>query len=67
MLNKLAGRLAFWNARLLSREGRVLYIQAMLIASIVYQIRALDVDPWFIKAIYKLRRGFSWAGKEDAR
>ncbi|KAM0913367.1 hypothetical protein ACQ4PT_012221 [Festuca glaucescens] len=36
-------------------------------ASVVYQLLALDLDPWFIKAVDKLRRGFLWAGSEDAK
>jgi hypothetical protein len=36
-------------------------------ASVIYHLLALDVDPWFIKAVDKLRRGFLWAGKPDAR
>ncbi|KAM0888691.1 hypothetical protein ACQ4PT_028193 [Festuca glaucescens] len=27
---------------------------------------ALDVDPWFLHAVDKLRRGFLWAGKNEA-
>jgi hypothetical protein len=28
---------------------------------------ALDVDPWFLQAVDRLRRGFLWAGKSDAQ
>ncbi|KAM0859252.1 hypothetical protein ACQ4PT_047323 [Festuca glaucescens] len=67
VLDKLAAKLPFWKARLMTREGRVVYVQAVMTASVVYHLLALDVDPWFIKAVDKLRRGFLWAGKEDAR
>ncbi|KAM0921778.1 hypothetical protein ACQ4PT_006701 [Festuca glaucescens] len=67
VLDKLAAKLPFWKARLMTREGRVVYVQAVMTASVVYHLLALDVDPWFIKAVDKLRRGFLWTGKEDAR
>lgn len=35
-------------------------------ASVIYQLRALDVEPWFLQAVDKLRRGFLWAGKNEA-
>ncbi|KAM0916419.1 hypothetical protein ACQ4PT_010202 [Festuca glaucescens] len=35
-------------------------------ASVVYQLMALDLDPWFFKAVDKLRRSFLWAGKDGA-
>ncbi|KAM0856018.1 hypothetical protein ACQ4PT_049388 [Festuca glaucescens] len=66
VLDKLARKLPFWKARLLWREGRVFYVQAVMTASVVYQLMALDLDPWFLKAVDKLRRSFLWAGKDDA-
>jgi hypothetical protein len=36
-------------------------------ASVVYQLLAIDLDPWFLKAVDKLRSGFLWAGREDAQ
>jgi hypothetical protein len=67
VLDKLACKLAFWKAKLLTKDGRVAFVQAVLTASVVYQLMALDVDPWFIRAVDRLRRGFLWAGKHDAR
>jgi hypothetical protein len=58
VLDKLACKLAFWKAKLLTKDGRVAFVQAVLTASIVYQLMALDVDPWFIRAVDRLRRGF---------
>jgi hypothetical protein len=67
LLDKLAAKLPFWKARLMTREGRLVYVQDVMTASVVYHLLALDVDPWFIKAVDKLRRGFFWTGKDDAR
>jgi hypothetical protein len=33
----------------------------------VYQVLALDLDPWFFKAVDKLRQGFLWAGSDNAK
>ncbi|KAM0885371.1 hypothetical protein ACQ4PT_030436 [Festuca glaucescens] len=67
VIDRLAAKLPFWKARLLSREGRLVYVQAVLTSSVIYQLMALDLDPWFIKVVDKLRRGFLWAGSADAR
>jgi hypothetical protein len=66
ILDKLANKLAFWKARLMSRDGRVAYVRAVMAASVVYQLMALDVDPWFLTVVDKLRRGFLWAGNNEA-
>ncbi|KAM0928574.1 hypothetical protein ACQ4PT_002562 [Festuca glaucescens] len=67
VLDKLAAKLPFWKACLLTREGRLVYVQAVMTASVVYQLLALDLDPWFFRAVDKLRRSFLWVGKDDAQ
>jgi hypothetical protein len=67
VLDKLARKLALWKAKLLTKDGRVAFVHAVLMASIIYQLMALDVDPWFLNAVDKFRRGFLWAGKADTR
>ncbi|KAM0851222.1 hypothetical protein ACQ4PT_052558 [Festuca glaucescens] len=67
VLDKLAGKLPFWKACLMTREGRVVYVQTVMTASMVYHLLAIDLDPWFIKAVDKLRRSFLWAGKDDTQ
>jgi hypothetical protein len=44
LLDKLAQKLPFWKARLLTREGRVTYVQVVLTASVIYHLLALDLD-----------------------
>jgi hypothetical protein len=63
VLDKMANKLAFWKACLMSRDGRVAYDMCV---SVVYHLMALDVDPWFLHAADKLRCGFLWAGKNEA-
>jgi hypothetical protein len=67
ILDKLARKLAFWKAKLLTKDGRVAFMQAVMTASVVYHLMALDIEPWFFKAVDRLRRGFLCAGKPDAR
>jgi hypothetical protein len=46
-IEKLMAKLPHWKACLLSKEGRLVYVQAMMSASVVYQLLALDLDCWF--------------------
>jgi hypothetical protein len=59
--------LPFWKARLLTREGRLSYVQTVMTASAIYHLLALDVDPWVFQVVDRIRRGFLWAGRKDAR
>ncbi|KAM0856123.1 hypothetical protein ACQ4PT_049316 [Festuca glaucescens] len=67
LLDKLARKLPFWKAKLLTREGRLVYVQAVMTASVIYHFMALDLEPWVLQLVDRIRRGFLWAGKEDAR
>jgi hypothetical protein len=42
VLDKLVGKLSYWRARLMTREGRAVYVQAVLTASVIYHLMALD-------------------------
>jgi hypothetical protein len=44
----------------------VTYVHAIMTASVVYQLLALDMEPWFLQAVDKLRRDFFWAGDRDS-
>ncbi|KAM0879448.1 hypothetical protein ACQ4PT_034225 [Festuca glaucescens] len=66
VIDKLAGKLAHWKARLMSKEGRVAYVQFVMTASVVYHLLALDLDPWFLKAVDKLRKAFLLAGSDES-
>jgi hypothetical protein len=61
VLDKLVTKLSLWKARLMTREGRAVYVQAVMTASIIYHLMALDLEPWFLQAIDKLHCGFLWA------
>jgi hypothetical protein len=48
VIDKLASKLSTWKARLVTMEGRVIYVQVVMTASIIYQLMAIDLDPWFL-------------------
>jgi hypothetical protein len=53
-------------ARLMTREGRAVYVQVVMTVSVVFQLMALDLEPWFLQEIDRLCRRFLWAGTVDA-
>jgi len=34
---------------------------------LIYLLRAIDIPPWALMAIDKVRRGFLWRGRKDAQ
>ncbi|KAM0857846.1 hypothetical protein ACQ4PT_048211 [Festuca glaucescens] len=67
ILDRLANKLSSWKAKLLSKDGRVVFVQVIMTSSLIYPLLALDLDLWVLKFVDKLRRGFLWTGSEDAR
>ncbi|KAM0921177.1 hypothetical protein ACQ4PT_007069 [Festuca glaucescens] len=67
ILDRLANKLALWKAKLLSIDGRLIYIQMIMTSSLVYHLLALDLEPWVFSYIDKLRRSFLWAGPAECR
>ena len=40
-------------------------VQFVLTSMLVYLVMAMDLPPWALKAIDKIRRGFLWKGRKD--
>jgi hypothetical protein len=42
----------------MTREGHMIYVHAVMTASVIYHRMGLDLDPWFLQEVDKLRCGF---------
>jgi hypothetical protein len=67
IIDRIADQLPGWKADLMTRAGRRVQVQAVLTGMIVYLAMAFDFPPWAIKAVDKIRRGFLWRGRKDAK
>ena len=67
IIDRIADQLPGWKADLMTRAGRKVQVQFVLTAMLVYLLMAIDFQPWAIKAIDKIRRGFLWRGRKDVQ
>ena len=67
IVEKIADRLPSWKADLLTKAGRMILVQYVLTSMLIYILLALELPPCVLKAIDKIRRGFLWKGRKDAR
>ena len=67
IIDRIADQLPGWKADLMTKVGRMVQVQFVLTGMLVYLIMAIDFPPWAIKAVDKIRRGFLWRGRRDAK
>lgn len=64
-IEKLGDKLPGWKASLMNLAGKVTWVRFVLTAIPIYVLIVIDMPKWFIKALNKLRRGFTWKGCEQ--
>ena len=52
---------------MLTKAGRLILVQYVLTSMLIYILLAVELPPCALKAIDKIRRGFLWKGRKDAR
>jgi hypothetical protein len=67
IIDRIADQLPGWKADLMTRAGRRVQVQSVLTGMLIYLAMAFDFPPWAIKAVDKIRRGFLWRGRKDAK
>ena len=51
----------------LQKSGRLTLVDSTLVATTIYTMLVLDLQPWFFDRVEKILRNFFWAGSEEAR
>lgn len=51
----------------MTRAGRVVQVQSVLTAMLIYLVMATDIPACALKAIDKIRWGFLWRGCKEAK
>lgn len=67
LIDRIADLLPSWKADLMTRQGRAVHVQHVMVATIMYHAMALDLPHWAIKALDKICRGYLWQGRKDAQ
>jgi hypothetical protein len=66
MVNKAAGMLPTWKARLMNKAGRLALVKSVLTAIPVHRLLVLAPPKRIIKLFERVERGFLWEGRAVA-
>lgn len=64
---QICGRLPGWKAGLLTKAGRWILVQFVLTSMLIYLAMAIDLQPWAINEIDRIRRGFFLERKKGCK
>jgi hypothetical protein len=67
IIDSIADQLPGWKADLISRAGQKVHVQFVLTSKMVYLAMAVDLPQWAHKAVNKIRRGYLWRGRTNAK
>ena len=67
IIDRIADQLPSWKADLVTTAGRRVLVQSVLTGMLIYLAMAFDFPTWAFKAVDKIRRGFLWRGRKDAK
>jgi hypothetical protein len=67
IIDRISDQVPGWKADLLTRAGRRILVQFVITSMLIYLCMAIDLPPWALKAIDKIRRGFLWKGRRDVK
>jgi len=65
LIEKVADHLPCWKADLMSRAGQATYVESVITSTLIYYSTALELPPWCLKALDKIRRKFLWRGRKE--
>jgi hypothetical protein len=66
-VERIADQLPNWKADLMSTAGRRIQVQHVLTGMTIYLAMAIDIPQWALDAIDKIRKGFLWRDRKEAK
>jgi hypothetical protein len=67
IIDSIADQLPGWKAELTTRARRKMQVQFVLTSKLIYPAMVVDFPQWAYKAVDKIRRGYLWRGRREAK